>query len=150
MLFSLATVADDGDIKSITEATKLTVLVWIGMVLVNRNKQLLSHQVNTLREWLEPLEADLIKRETKHKELLLWISSTAAMATLTEDDKKWFVNLASRMAEKLEIETLGDMEEHLHGLLYVREMQRKDLGGLMGKFETLVKGKGKGLARGEG
>lgn len=150
LLFSLATVADDGDIKSITEATKLTVLVWIGMVLVNRNKQLLSHQVNTLREWLEPLEADLIKRETKHKELLLWISSTAAMATLTEDDKKWFVNLASRMAEKLEIETLGDMEEHLHGLLYVREMQRKDLGGLMGKFETLVKGKGKGLARGEG
>ena len=150
LLCSLATVADGRDINIIAEATKLAVLIWIGMVLVNRNKQLLSHQVNTLRNWLGPLEVGPAQLESEHAELLLWISSTAALATVTEDDKTWFANLTSRMAEKLEIETLEDMEEQLHGLLYVPEMQREDLGAFMGQFGRDGKGKGKGLAIGDG
>ena len=150
LLCSLATAADGRDINIIAEATKLAVLIWIGMVLVNRNKQLLSHQVNTLRNWLGPLEVGPAQLESEHTELLLWISSTAALATVTEDDKSWFANLSSRMAEKLEIETLDDMEEQLHGLLYVPEMQREDLGAFMGHFVGDGKGKGKGLAIGDG
>ena len=47
-----------------------------------------------------------------------------------------------RTAEKLEIDSIEDMEEQLHGHLYVTEMQREALTMLMESIADNSKGKG--------
>ena len=138
LLSNLAATSNENNI--IAETTKLATLIWIGMVLADRNKQLLSHQVNTLRTKLE--SSDLDGLELSHTELLLWIATTAALATIDDADTEWFVGIAGRTAEKLEIDSIEDMEEQLHGHLYVTEMQREALTMLMESIADNSKGKG--------
>ena len=95
------------------------------MVLAEQNKKLLAHQVNALQSRLESI--DLVEFEADHAELLLWMASTGAMATVDEEDSAWFGGVAGRVARRLEVVTLEDMEERLFGWLYMGEVQR---GGL--------------------
>ena len=124
----------------IAGSTKLAALIWIGMVLADRNKQLLSHQAKSLRSKLE--SSDLSGLELSHKELLLWISSTGALATIDYEDKTWFTDLARKVARKLEIKNIEVMEERLHRLLYVAEIQRDALTNLVKGFGDDERGKG--------
>ena len=137
LLSSFATSINE---NAIAESTKLAVLIWIGMVLVDRNKQLLSHQVNRLRNGLEPNGLDSF--EADHAELLLWIAISGALATIDDEDKAWCSALAQRLAQKLEINSIEDMEEQLHAFLYSPGVQRDALKALVETFSDNGKGKG--------
>lgn len=125
--------------SNISESTKLAMLIWIGMVLAERNKQLLSHQVSRLRNSLESNGSG--NSESDYAELFLWIATTAALATIDEEDKAWCTELARRLAKRLDIETMEDMEEQLHGFLYIAEMQRDALTELIETFGDDGRGK---------
>jgi hypothetical protein len=137
LLSSFATSINEEN--AIAESTKLAMLIWIGMVLADRNKQLLSYQVNRLRNTLEPNRLDGF--EADHPEVLLWIAVSGALATTDDEDKAWCTGLARRLAQKLEIDSMEDMEEQLHAFLYSPEVQRDALKALMEVWGDDEKGK---------
>jgi hypothetical protein len=125
LLCSLTHPVGDSQQTPIAAATMLAVLIWISGVLAERNKQLLAHQVHTLRGRLEGM--DLQDLERRYPELVLWMGATAGMATGDKEEAGWFGDMAGRVAAGLGLKEVEEVEERLGGWLYVGEVQSEGL-----------------------